>query len=134
MVNGDGLVLLGRRGSLSTHSKGTWGLPGGKLDFGETLAECAQRETLEEAGIEIGLIDFMALTNDVFTEGQRHFITIFMVASHQSGQPQLMEKNKMESWGWYHPESLPTPLFSPIMNLFSQGIDLKVELQNRNYI
>ena len=34
---------------------GTWVLPGGHIDVGETFEECAVREILEETGIEIVL-------------------------------------------------------------------------------
>ena len=43
-----GRLLLQRRSD-----NGTWGLPAGALDVGETLARTAQRETLEETGLEV---------------------------------------------------------------------------------
>lgn len=46
-----GQVLLSQRGDL-----GTWGLPGGRLDRGERLADAALREVREETGITAELI------------------------------------------------------------------------------
>lgn len=47
----DPLVLLQHRAKW-TASGGTWALPGGAIDSGETPAEAACRETFEEAGID----------------------------------------------------------------------------------
>ena len=46
----DGAVLTVRKRGTSA-----WMLPGGKPEHGETAAECAVREVLEELGVEIGL-------------------------------------------------------------------------------
>lgn len=37
------------------HDHNDWGLPGGKLDPGETIAECAYRECLEETGMKLSI-------------------------------------------------------------------------------
>ncbi|GAA1163948.1 8-oxo-dGTP pyrophosphatase MutT (NUDIX family) [Kitasatospora gansuensis] len=47
----DGRVLLQRR-----TDNGQWALPGGKMDFGESIADCGVRETLEETGIEVEIV------------------------------------------------------------------------------
>ena len=46
----DGAVLLIRR-----TDNGNWALPGGAIDLGESVAQAAVRETLEESGIECAI-------------------------------------------------------------------------------
>lgn len=58
---------------------GTFQCPGGHLEYGESFAETAARESLEETGLEIGNIKFLTATNDVFGEG-KHYVTIFVTA------------------------------------------------------
>lgn len=48
VLNDDEEVLLERRAD-----SGLWGLPGGIMDIGETAAECARREVLEETGLVV---------------------------------------------------------------------------------
>jgi 8-oxo-dGTP diphosphatase len=47
----DGRLLLVRR--LNAPREGLWAVPGGKVEFGETLAESARREVKEETGLEV---------------------------------------------------------------------------------
>ena len=49
----DGRLLLIQR--LKEPEAGAWGLPGGKVDFGERAEDTARREITEELGVEIGL-------------------------------------------------------------------------------
>ena len=55
IVERDGAVLLTRR-LRGSHLEGLWEFPGGKVDPGETLAECLLREMREElaADVEVG--------------------------------------------------------------------------------
>lgn len=57
---------------------GTYQCPGGHLEYGETFAETAAREALEETGLEIGEIKFLTATNDVFEGEGKHYVTIFV--------------------------------------------------------
>jgi 8-oxo-dGTP diphosphatase len=47
----DGSILLVRRGT--PPSEGLWSVPGGKVEWGEPLAEAVRREVLEETGLDV---------------------------------------------------------------------------------
>lgn len=113
----DGKILLGRRQKSSATGISTWAPTGGKLDYGESFEACARRETLEEAGIVISEPRFITCTNDIFTVEAKHFITIYMRADWVSGEPQVLEPDKMAEWGWFDPAHMPVPLFMPFSNL-----------------
>jgi ADP-ribose pyrophosphatase YjhB (NUDIX family) len=59
-------------------SIGTIQLPGGHLEYGEDFTTCAARETLEETGLEVKPVKVVAVTNDVFEEEEKHYITLFV--------------------------------------------------------
>lgn len=48
-----GYVPLGRRGTALPDEVGKWGLPGGYLDFDETVGEALIREVWEELGLNL---------------------------------------------------------------------------------
>jgi len=111
----DRRILLHRR--KNAHGAGTWSCPGGHLEFGESWEECARREVMEEAGIRIRNIRFGTATNDIFEKEDKHYITLFMLADHDSGEPKVMEPDKCAGWEWFEWGQLPTPLFLPFVNL-----------------
>lgn len=118
----DNKVLLGKR--LNSHGSGEWAFPGGHLEFGESLAECAQREVAEETGLVIGNIRRGPYTEDFFYEQNKHYITIVMVADYISGTPAVLEPHKCEQWQWFDLNQLPTPLFATFGNLAKNNIQL----------
>lgn len=60
---GGGLVLNEQNELLLIFRRGSWDLPKGKLDPGETLEACALREVEEETGVgNLKLIGFLGIT------------------------------------------------------------------------
>ncbi len=86
-------------------------MPGGKLDFGETFENGAQREVLEEAGITLNTVEVMCVNQDIIETA--HFITIGLFSDAFSGEPKVMEPDEITEWGWFDLDNLPSPIFFP---------------------
>jgi 8-oxo-dGTP diphosphatase len=111
----DGKFLMGKR--VGKHGLGTWSVPGGYLEYGETFEECAARETMEETGVKIKNTIFLTATNNIFPDEQKHSITIYMRSDLADGDPKTIEHDKFAEVGWFTPDNLPGPLFLPIKEL-----------------
>jgi 8-oxo-dGTP diphosphatase len=111
----DGKVLMGKR--KGSHGAGSWSLPGGHVDFGETPVETVAREIMEETGLEVGAIrhctDF-PYGHRFFPDDNKQYITLFFNAEYIGGEPMNVEPDKCEGWGWYGLNSLPAPLFGAL--------------------
>ncbi len=59
VTDSDGRILLQRRSD-----SGNWALPGGVMDIGETLAECAIREVREETGFDVQIERIVGIYSD----------------------------------------------------------------------
>lgn len=121
IIRKDGRVLLGKR--RGAHGEGDWAFPGGHLEFNETWENCARREVLEETSLSVKNIHFGAITNDIFKNENKHYITIFMVCDYKSGAVKIMEPNKCEKWEWFEWSNLPKHLFLPFKNLLKNGYE-----------
>lgn len=107
----NGKFLMGWR--VGSHGNKTWSIPGGNLEFGESWEACAKREVLEETGVIITNVRFLAATNDIFSEDNRHSTTIWMYSDWKSGKPKIMEPDKIVDFQWRTFKTLPSPLFEP---------------------
>lgn len=83
-------VLLIRRGTPPRQDQ--WSLPGGRQELGETVAEAARREVREETGIDIEVLDVVAVVDlidrDAADQVQFHYTLIDVLAEFRAGEAQ----------------------------------------------
>jgi 8-oxo-dGTP diphosphatase len=87
VVLDEGRVLLVKRGGQP--SAGTWSLPGGLVELGETTVEAVKREVAEECGLEIrvdgvaGVVD--RVVRDEAGRVRYHYVLVDYLAFPESG-------------------------------------------------
>ena len=108
MILRDGKVLMGRR--KTSHGVGEYAFPGGHLEYMESFEDYVRRETREECGVEIKNIKFLHVGN-VFHYAPKHYVNLVLLAEWESGEPQILEPEKIEDWQWYSLDNLPEPVF-----------------------
>jgi len=125
-VKHHGKILIGkRRGS---HGAGTWALPGGHLEGGESFEACCQREVLEETGLVIKNPTPVVFTNDVFQKEDLHYVTLFFSAECESGEVVAGEPIECEEWRWVALNRIPQPIFLPLQNALAEMQRTKIIL------
>jgi len=80
-----GCILLSRR--KTSAGAGTWALPGGHLELGESFEQCAAREAREETGLELKEIKVVAVNNAVDTPAKYHYVVFFLRGVASSTEP-----------------------------------------------
>ncbi len=125
-------ILLGLRSSDTTtadselHGEGTWTLPGGGMNYGETFESTAIREAKEETNLDIDDIKVICVQND--KNEYAHYVSIGMVAGKYSGNVETMEPKEIVTWKWFDLNDLPANIFFPskkTIDSFKEGLFYK---------
>jgi 8-oxo-dGTP diphosphatase len=121
ILNKEGKVLLGKRHSdphkadSELHGEGSWTMPGGKLEFGETFEEGIIRETREETSIILNSVKVITVQND--KNEHAHFVTIGLFSDDFKGEPKIMEPDEIVEWQWFDIDKPPKHMFPPSAKL-----------------
>ncbi len=132
MLLKEGKILLGKRhddpekADSALKGEGTWTVPGGKLDFGESFEEGAKREVFEETGIRVEKenLKFISVSNDRVEAA--HFATIGFLCEKFEGKPEIKEPDEITEWKWFPLGELPSPMFFPVRKLLDNYLNGRV--------
>ncbi|MCL4361314.1 NUDIX domain-containing protein [Candidatus Dependentiae bacterium] len=105
----DNELLLGKR--KNCYGEGMWALPGGHLEYGESLIECAKRELKEELGIEGLDLRLLTITDTIDERG--HYVHMSFLLERFIGEIQNMEPHLCYEWKFFDISNLPIELFKP---------------------
>jgi 8-oxo-dGTP pyrophosphatase MutT (NUDIX family) len=99
VVDDSGRILLQRR-----RDNGMWALPGGAMNIGESLPECAVRETREETGFDVEIVGIVGTyTNPrhvfAYDDGEvRQEFSVCFLAHPVAGQLAVSEESTDVRW------------------------------------
>ncbi len=86
VVRGGALqLLMVRRGR--NPGKGAYALPGGRMNFGETLKACGEREVMEETRVQCDAEPFGLFAFDVPVSAEKQYVVVDLRAQWVAGEP-----------------------------------------------
>jgi 8-oxo-dGTP diphosphatase len=114
LIKGKQILLGKRKGDPKEKAGGTYGVPAGHIEEGESIVACAQRELQEETSVTADFENMKAvcLAEETSAGNDRHYLHIGVLIPDWSGEIQNMEPEKCAGWSWYELNNLPSPLFS----------------------
>ena len=99
----DHRILLVRRAR--SPAKGFYSLPGGRVEFGETLHAALHREVDEETALEIDIVGLAGWREVVpGTAGGGHYLIMSFAARWRAGEPVL--NDELDDFRWLAPDAL----------------------------
>jgi nucleoside triphosphatase len=105
--NSCGEVFLARS---FTKWHGRWIIPGGHLEYGESLQDCVKRETREELGIELTDIEFIQVQEappplEEYYKPEKHFIFVNFAARMAEDNAQItLQSSELQEFCFVDPQ------------------------------
>lgn len=101
IFNDEGKVLLALRGKKAKNERGKWEIPGGAIEFGETLEEGIKREVMEEVGVEIEVVELFEVNDHILPHENQHWVAPSYICKIISGEVRNLEPEKCERLEWF---------------------------------
>ncbi len=84
-----------------------WAIPGGFVDYGESVETAARRETQEEVSLQVELIEQLQVYSNPNRDPRQHTLSVVFLAT-ATGEPQAADDAK--NIGIFHSWNLPSNL------------------------
>ncbi|HKV62797.1 MAG TPA: NUDIX domain-containing protein [Candidatus Acidoferrum sp.] len=89
---------------------GSWSIVGGKLEYLETLHDCAVREALEEVGVTVSIEALLCVTDHLLPQENQHWVSPAYFGRVTSGRAKNCEPTKTREVRWFPLDQLPPNL------------------------
>lgn len=108
------MIKRGGQGQFASDGYGTWSVPGGWLDFGESPEQAAEREVLEESGVTVKATARLGFVQCISAATEAQIVTLFIACRYVSGEPTVTEPEKCPEVEWVTLSMDDRPLFAPL--------------------
>lgn len=132
---GVSIIIINKRNQLlagvrkGSHGAGLLAIPGGHIEFLESINNCCSRELMEEIGVcfdgQYKRIDFSEDFFD-YNSVKKHYITLYLViedVDSDSLSINNLEPDKNEGWKWINLADLPTEMFCDTYNVIQKYLN-----------
>ena len=92
---------------------GFWSIPGGSVEYGESVENALVRELYEELGVKVEIISLLGVANHIIKEKGSHWVSPEFHVKIVSGTPKNMEIEKHTKMLWFSLDKLPEKLAIP---------------------
>lgn len=123
--DGQGHVLLMKRGPGARDENGRWDICGGALEFGETIEDGIRREIKEELCAKAISIEFLTAyeAHREHSGANTHWICLLHAARVDPREVKIGEPHKIVEIGWFNSENLPEPRHSMFEKAWAGAVE-----------
>jgi 8-oxo-dGTP diphosphatase len=101
LFDAEGKIFLTLRGPDAKNERGRWEIPGGSVEFGETLEAALAREMMEEYGVEIAVHGLLGIFDHILPDEGQHWVSPTYMCAITAGIPMIREPAKCAAIGWF---------------------------------
>lgn len=109
IVEGDKILLVEHE----KYGKKYWLVPGGGVEYGETIEEAARRELMEECSLGVRIGDLLFISETIPPDRHRHVINYYYEGHIVGGELRANPDRVLRDAQWLPIEDLPHLLLFP---------------------
>ena len=100
LKNKENKYLLVKRASMYGHLEGSWDIPGGRINPGDTLLANLQREVKEEVNLDITGVPKLIYAQDIFVKDKNRHVVRLTFLGEASGETIILDTKENSEWQW----------------------------------
>lgn len=112
LIDQDKLLLIAHKKNDEIY----WLLPGGGVDYGESLKEALCREFLEELNVSIDVDEIALVSDSIDPEGNRHVVNLCFACRYNSGDFRIGDDDRLYAFRFFTENEIKDITIYPPIN------------------